>query len=276
MIYFEADDGRICLVYPYLGRALVGSTDIPAADPDNVQCTHEEIEYLLESLRSLLPSVKVDRNQIVYAYSGIRPLPASDAMSPGLISRDHSAPIAEPREGRSYPVISLVGGKWTTFRGFAEEVADTVLGRLGRKRRVSTQTLPIGGGHDFPKDAAARAVWIAHAESATGLGRNRLESLLDRYGTTALAMARYVASYPADEPVPGLSGYSFGEIDYMLRHEHVETLADLVLRRTTLGVTGAVGDEALAALGEYAGKVFAWPAERISAEISALRARLAP
>ena len=65
MIYFEADDGRICLVFDYLGRALVGSTDIPADDPDTVRCEDEEIDYFLASLRSLLPGLRFEREQIV-------------------------------------------------------------------------------------------------------------------------------------------------------------------------------------------------------------------
>ena len=124
MIYFEGDDGRICLVYEFLGKALVGSSDIRASDPDSVGCDETEVDYFLDSLRSLFPSLAFDRNQIVFAYSGIRPLPASSVSSPGLISRDHSAPVAEPSAARPWPVVSLVGGKWTTFRGFAEEVAD--------------------------------------------------------------------------------------------------------------------------------------------------------
>ena len=131
MIYFEADDGRICLVFDYLGRALVGSTDIPADDPDEVRCTPEERDYLLASVRALLPGIEIEPEQVVHAYSGIRPLPASDATVPGMISRDHSAPLREPEPGRPFPILSLVGGKWTTFRGFAEEVTDTVLERLG-------------------------------------------------------------------------------------------------------------------------------------------------
>ena len=153
MIYYEADDGRICLVFEHLGRALVGSTDIPADDPDTVRCEAAEVDYLLASLRVLLPGLSFERSKIAYAYSGIRPLPASDAAAPGLISRDHSAPLAEPEEERPFAIVSLVGGKWTTYRGFAEEVADTVLGRLGLARRRSTRALPIGGGAGFPTDA---------------------------------------------------------------------------------------------------------------------------
>ncbi|TIQ42215.1 MAG: FAD-dependent oxidoreductase, partial [Mesorhizobium sp.] len=85
MLYFEADDGRICLVYDYLGLALVGSTDIQADNPDTVRCEPQEIDYLLESVRALMPGMTFGRDQIVYAYSGIRPLPASDASVPGLI-----------------------------------------------------------------------------------------------------------------------------------------------------------------------------------------------
>ena len=124
MIYFEADDGRICLVYDYLGLALVGSTDIPADDPDGVRCEDDEIDYLIRSLTFLLPGFRFDRSDIVYTYSGIRPLPASNAATPGLISRDHSCPALEPEGSRRFAILSLVGGKWTTFRGFAEEVAD--------------------------------------------------------------------------------------------------------------------------------------------------------
>jgi glycerol-3-phosphate dehydrogenase len=121
MIYFEADDGRICLVYDYLGLAMVGSTDIPASDPDSVRCEEPEIEYFLESVRALLPSLRFSRDQVVYTYSGIRPLPASDASSPGLISRDHSAPVLEPSEDRPFPVISLVGGNGRPSAAFPKK-----------------------------------------------------------------------------------------------------------------------------------------------------------
>ena len=104
MLYFEADDGRICLVYDYLGLALVGSTDIQADNPDDGPLRRpEEVDYLLDSVRTLLPGMAFERDQIVYAYSGIRPLPASDASTPGLISRDHSAPVAEPDGDRPFP-----------------------------------------------------------------------------------------------------------------------------------------------------------------------------
>ncbi|ALN73719.1 glycerol-3-phosphate dehydrogenase/oxidase [Aureimonas sp. AU20] len=271
MIYFEADDGRICLVFDYLGRALVGSTDIKAANPDEVRCEAEEIDYFLDSLRSLLPGLSFDRGQIVYTYSGIRPLPASDASNPGLISRDHSAPVIEPAEGRGFPIISLVGGKWTTFRGFAEEVADTILGRLGRSRRVSTQHLPIGGGRDFPADAMARDAFIVRAAGETGLAPARIDQLLSRYGTTALAIATHRGRWSDADRLPEADSYSLSELDYLLRHEGVLHLTDLVLRRTTLAVRGEVTGDLLARLADVAAEVLGWSEERKIAECEQTR-----
>ncbi|WP_312413695.1 glycerol-3-phosphate dehydrogenase/oxidase [Shinella sp.] len=273
MIYFEADDGRICLVYDFLGLALVGSTDIKADNPDTVRCEEDEIDYFIASLRSLLPKLDFSRDQIVYAYSGIRPLPASDASNPGLISRDHSAPVAEPAKGRPFPVISLVGGKWTTFRGFAEEVADTILSRTSRSRTVSTQMLPIGGGRDFPTDDAARKAWIARRAAESGLPASRIEGLLARYGTTADAVLAHIRKV-GDQPLAHVEGYGQGEIDWIVRNEMVGHLADIVMRRTTLAIEGKLTAAGLDEIARVAAAALGWSEEKRTEELSAVTAHL--
>jgi glycerol-3-phosphate dehydrogenase len=270
MIYFEADDGRICLVYEYLGHALVGSTDIAADNPDTVRCEPEEIDYLLESLRALLPGMNFGRDQIVYAYSGIRPLPASDASVPGLVSRDHSAPVAEPEGARPFPIISLVGGKWTTFRGFAEEVADAALARLKRARRATTQSMPIGGGAGFPVDAAARAKWLADASARLAVDERRLDQLLTRYGTTALRIAGHRGACNGDDRLPDSWEYSVCEIDDIVRNEFVEHLADIVMRRTTLAISGSLTTNDLRRIATVAGRALGWDARRTEEEIDSV------
>ena len=267
MIYFEADDGRICLVYDFLGLALVGSTDIKADNPDTVRCEEDEIDYFLASLRSLLPALQFGREQIVYTYSGIRPLPASDASQPGLISRDHSAPVAEPAEGRPFSVISLVGGKWTTFRGFAEEVADTILSRLGRDRAVSTQMLPIGGGRGFPVEAAERRAWISGRAAKSGLPEARVEALLARYGTTADAVLAHIEKV-GDAPLAHVEGYGRGEIDWIARNEMVEHLADIVMRRTTLAIEGRLTADGLDEIAAIAAATPGWDEGRREDELA--------
>lgn len=272
MIYFEADDGRICLVFDYLGRALVGSTDIRADDPDDVACTDPEIDYFIAALRGLLPGLRFDRAQIVYAYAGIRPLPASDATAPGLISRDHSAPVAEPQGTRRWPIISLVGGKWTTFRGFSEEVADVVLQRLGRARQVSTQALPIGGGRDLPRDDAGRAAWVQRVAQQTGIGAARVAQLLERYGTTAqpiLALEAGSAARLNDAP-----DYSLAEFDWMIRHENVRRLSDVVMRRSAIAVTGRLSQRDLSRIAGLCAAALGWDDARQAAELATTQALL--
>lgn len=274
MIYFEADDGRICLVFNYLGRALIGSTDIAADNPDSVRCEAEEIDYLLETLGALMPEMKFAREQIVYAYSGIRPLPTSDASRPGLISRDHSAPIAEPDGSRPFPIISLVGGKWTTFRGFAEEVADTVLERLEQSRKVTTRSMAIGGGKDFPTDEDARAKWLSNSSSTNAIGAERLDELLSRYGTKALEIARFKSGWEDGIPLPDSTDYSCLEIDYIAKNEFVVHLSDIVMRRTTLAITGSLTMADLKKIAEIAGAALGWNKRQVTAEIEATTAKL--
>ncbi len=276
MIYFEADDGRICLVYDYLGLAMVGSTDIPATDPENVRCEETEIEYFLESVRSLLPSLRFSRDQVVYTYSGIRPLPASDATSPGLISRDHSAPVMEATAERPFAVVSLVGGKWTTFRGFSEEVADLVLSRLQRPRRQSTQQLAIGGGRQFPVDAAQRRAWIEGAVHKSGIDIRRADTLLSRYGTTASAILDHAATSPHrdSERLSNADHYSLLEIDWIARKEFVVHLSDIVLRRTTIAIEGALTMAGLEDMAKVAAAALGWDLARAEAEIDDVRTTL--
>ncbi len=274
MIYFEADDGRICLVYGYLGQALVGSTDIPCDDPDNVRCEEPEIDYFLDSVRSLLPSLRFDRDQVTYSYSGIRPLPASDASSPGLISRDHSAPVFEPQAGRPFPIISLVGGKWTTFRGFAEEVADTVLARLQRGRKTSTERLAIGGGRDFPANANERVSWIKSVAAKAAVEASRAEELLSRYGTTAAAILTRPSAYNDDQRISGAPRHSALEIDWIARQEMVVHLSDIVFRRTTMAIEGLLTIQGLREIGAIAAAALQWDAQQLAKEIDDVVASL--
>ncbi|MBX4920456.1 glycerol-3-phosphate dehydrogenase/oxidase [Rhizobium bangladeshense] len=275
MIYFEADDGRICLVYGYLGLALVGSTDIPSSDPENVRCEEPEIDYFLQSLRSILPGLRFDRDQIVYTYSGIRPLPASDGTAPGLISRDHSAPVIEPDESRPFAIMSLVGGKWTTFRGFAEEVADVVLSRLQHTRKQSTRYLPIGGGKAYPVDANAKRILIDRIAKSAGITDARAQELVDRYGTTAEAVATFRSDYSDERRISGSQTYSFREFDWIARKELVVHLADIVMRRSTIAIEGRLTEEGLKDIAEVAAKPLGWDGPRVKREIDEVISLLA-
>lgn len=260
MVYFGSSDGRICLVYPYFGHALVGSTDIRTDDPDAAVCDDDEAAYMLKVLAEVFPGLEIGPEQIVYRYCGVRPLPAADASDPGRISRDHSIKV-DTLPGKSVPIFSLIGGKWTTFRGFAEEAADRVLSRLNRSRRVSTRETVIGGGRHFPATDAERGAWIARVSTVSRLPEERVIDLLARYGTTAEAVADWIAA-GADSSLRTLADYSVREIERICTVELFATLGDLIFRRTTIAITGRLTREVCEEISAITAKSCGWSEER--------------
>ena len=89
-LFYENPDGRVCIFFPVNGRVLVGSTDIRIEHPDQAVCDDREIDYLLESVRTVFPSIRLGREHIVSHFCGVRPLPVSEDGFTGRISRDHS------------------------------------------------------------------------------------------------------------------------------------------------------------------------------------------
>ncbi len=267
-IFFEHSDGRIVLIYPLKGRVMVGTTDIDADPSVPARCTEEEVDYFLDLIGHVFPSIPVDRSEIVYRFSGIRPLPRHEDTQPGFVSRDYRVVAGELEDGT--PLLSLVGGKWTTFRALGEHLATEALALLGRKRTQSTAELPIGGGAGFPTTPAAREDWLRRHGGA--LSAERAGVLLDRYGTNA---AELITAIGADAPLPSAPGYSLAELEQLARTEDVVHLDDLVLRRTSLAFTGAATLDAIHDFAAAAATGLGWSAERRDEEIDRLLALLA-
>ncbi|MFE6963874.1 FAD-dependent oxidoreductase [Agromyces sp. NPDC057679] len=271
-IFFEHEDGRIVLIYPLKGKVMVGTTDLEHDMREPAICTEEEVDYFFDLIAHVFPSVAVDRSQIVYRFSGVRPLPHHDETQPGFVSRDYRIERADATGRPGTTVLSLVGGKWTTFRALAEHLSDEVLALIGAERTVTTKGLAIGGGAGYPANDDARRVWlVSHGDE---VGRLRTDELLERYGTRAAAFLAEVEG-EQDEPLAHHTGYSRREIAWLVRGERVVHLQDLVLRRTSIAFTGALTAELLAELGELAGAVLGWSAGRRAEEIAATRTLLA-
>lgn len=262
--FFENKDGRIVLILPYInGRVMVGTTDIRIDDPEKAVCTPEETRYMLELVNRILPGITVGEEHIVFKFSGVRPLPTADKGYTGNVSRDHSIKVTEPDGVVAFPTLSLVGGKWTTYRAFSEQTADRVLERLGRQRKVSTTHIAIGGGRDYPTDEDE---WINHLEAETHLDRDRLRTLFERYGTTAREVAGFMADGD-DAPLRFHPGYTRREIEWIAATEQVIHLDDLVLRRTVMAWLGGFTRDLLTEVGGIVASVAGWDSDRAAAEI---------
>ncbi|HLF73035.1 MAG TPA: glycerol-3-phosphate dehydrogenase/oxidase, partial [Anaerolineales bacterium] len=177
--FFENKDGRIVLIFPLYDRVMVGTSDISIEHPDEAQCTEEEVDYFLEMAHRVFPGLKLAREHIVFRFSGVRPLPhSSSAKTTGQISRDHSIEVLSGDwTNLAFPIYSLVGGKWTSFRAFSEQVTDKALAHLGRRRQKDTRALPIGGGRGYPRDRAEMQRQIESLSAWTGVARERLKLL---------------------------------------------------------------------------------------------------
>lgn len=254
MIYFVNRDGRICIFYVVDGKVIAGATDIPTDDPDAV-CDEGEVDYLLNSMSQTFPSIKVDRSHVVFRFCGVRPLPRSNALTPGQISRDHSFPVLPPGNGINFPIYSLVGGKWTTYRALAEQVADEILRVLGRPHLRSSANIPIGGGKGYFR-----------LPQGTRLSKERLLVLQERYGTGAGPVIAYMKAGP-DAPLAHHAGYSRREIEFMALNERVVHIDDLVMRRTMIGILGKLTLPLLIELAAVVSRVLQWPEKKTAAEI---------
>jgi glycerol-3-phosphate dehydrogenase len=129
-IYVEArSDGRPIFIIPWNGLYLIGTTDVRfEGDPDEVRCEPWEIDYLLAETNLALPGAQLTRDSILYTYSGVRPLPVTGDKAEQSITRRHFI-----REHPRLPnLLSIVGGKLTTYRSLAEECVDLIFRKLGR------------------------------------------------------------------------------------------------------------------------------------------------
>ena len=270
-IFFEHNDGRIVLIHPLNGRVLVGTTDLEHDMREPAECTEAEIDYFFELIAHVFPGIKVGRQDIVHLMSGVRPLPRHGDQAPGFVSRDYRVERSE-FAGASKSMLTLIGGKLTTFRASAETITDLVLSELGASRNVSTAELAIGGGRDFPASDRAKERWIAAA--ASSIPRERLATLLERYGTLALEVADEIEQGP-DSPLEFVSDYSHAEIEYLTKNESVVHLTDLLRRRTNLAFVGTSAS-GIAEIANIMAPILAWNEAQIAAEIAAAEQELLP
>jgi glycerol-3-phosphate dehydrogenase len=270
-VFFENDDGRIVLIYPLNGRVLVGTTDLEADPAEPSVATEEEIDYFFGLVKHVFPTIHVDRPQIVYRYAGIRPLPGHGDTAPGFVSRDYRIEQGSFASSATVKQLSLVGGKWTTFRALSEHLTNDTLALLGRERNVSTTDLAIGGGVGYPQTPAAEANWVkAHGAD---LGEARARILLGRYGTKAAAVIDFIIAHAdavggtvADAPLATLPGYSVAEIAYLMTEEHAVHLSDLVLRRSIIAFVGALDQGVFDELSTVAAEASGWSPARLADE----------
>jgi glycerol-3-phosphate dehydrogenase len=249
--FFENKDGRIVLIFPLGDKVMIGTSDLPVDDPDAVRCTPEEEQYFIEMIGRVFPGLAVRREQIVFRFSGVRPLAYTQARNSGQITRDHH--VREDQLG-DLPVYSLVGGKWTSYRAFSEQVTDRALAFLGRERNRDTRGLAIGGGRDYPLVGYAQIGFMKTME----LPAPWPKLLFDRYGTRAREVAAYLLA-GQDASLEHCADMTRREVAFLAGAEKVVHLDDLILRRTMLAYLGRLTRPLVEELADALGEALGWP-----------------
>jgi glycerol-3-phosphate dehydrogenase len=229
-VYAEAEDGRPVFVLPWDRGTLVGTTDLPfAGDPATAVATEAELDYLVGVVRQLFPQLDLTRADVHLHYAGVRPLPQTGGGTPASVTRRH---WMEEHAGGSVPMYSIVGGKLTTCRSLAEQSAATILQRLGRSPSAVSRQRPIPGGESYPADQTQlQATWHRLA------GRFRLPPEGVRaIWTLCGSRTESVLAGLEDLAGPRLTGtwLSTSFVRWVIRHEWVATLDDLIERRLML------------------------------------------
>lgn len=261
--FFENKDGRIVLIFPFYDKLIIGTTDLPISDPDSARCTIEEEEYFIEMVSRVFPDLTINPKSIVFRFSGVRPLEYQEAKTTGQITRDHS--VKEDKIGET-PLLSLVGGKWTSYRAFSEEVADRAMEKLGQTRKKSTADLGIGGGRDYPTSDKEKTELIAFVAKKSGVKESIAAELFSRYGTQCLDVARKVKEV-GDKPLKSLPTWQVGEVEYLIESEQPVHVEDILVRRSTLAWLGNVNKAVLDEFAEIFARKYSWSAGRKKDEI---------
>jgi glycerol-3-phosphate dehydrogenase len=251
----KTDDGRVIFAIPWLGRLLVGTTDDEAQLGDEMVVLKSEVEYLVKHLnRYLVNPLSVD--QMVSGFAGVRPLVRSkDALNTKKLIRDHEVEVDE-----ASGLISVLGGKWTTYRAMAEDAVDNIQQSMGA---------PVGGCRtaDYQLNGAAgwsEAYWET-LESRYHISRSTAKHLSQKFGTNAVKVLDLIAEDPQLEN-PIVEGQSpiQAEIVYGIRNEMAMSIEDILARRIGLQLYGwSIAVTAAPVVGTHLARELGWsPAQK--------------
>lgn len=261
--FFENKDGRIVLLLPFYDKVIVGTSDLPVENPDDACCTPEEEDYFINLVDRVFPTIKITRDQIVFRFCGVRPLEHMKAKTTGQITRDHS--IKEDMIN-GLPVLSLVGGKWTSFRAFSEQVSDKVINTLKLTRKKSTASLPIRGGKNLPLSETDKEKYILALAKKYDFTAEYARELLTRYGTSAEGIAKFIVDEHG-KPLKSITNWNTAEVKYILQTEKPIHLDDIFIRRSTIAWLGNASEEVIEEFAELMADHMDWNREKKKEEI---------
>ncbi len=260
VVVMQARDKRSVFAVPRDGITYLGTTDTTFAEPTLYpEVTADDADYLLDAANRTFAGAPLGRGDVLASWAGLRPLLAEEGKSPSEISRKDEI-VIDPATG----LITIAGGKLTTYRKMGARVVDQVLRRLGRPAsRGRTAAVPLPGGEPGGLDAATVAARLPQLDAT---GAKRLWRL---HGGECAQLFDRIAADPAEgEVIPGLPGVLRAEIEHAIADEMALTLTDVLERRLrVLLFDRHQGLDGAAAVAELMAARLGWDAATTRREI---------
>ncbi|GMK55798.1 hypothetical protein CspeluHIS016_0208540 [Cutaneotrichosporon spelunceum] len=257
-------DGRVIFFLPWQGNVIAGTTDSPTTVSQNPIPSEEEITWILDEVRRYLsPDVKVRRGDVLSAWSGIRPLVRDPAAkNTESLVRNHMINISQGG------LLTIAGGKWTTYREMAEETVDAAINEFGLAPNAPCQTrhLKLIGAHAWTPTMYIKLIQQFGLETA--VAQHLAESYGDRAWTVASMAEPTGQSWPMyGKRLSALYPYIEAECRYAVRHEFALRATDFIARRTRLSFLNVqVALEVLPRVIDIMGEELGWDGARKAAE----------
>ncbi|WP_105902647.1 glycerol-3-phosphate dehydrogenase [Vibrio gangliei] len=235
----QNDDQRIVFVIPYLeDYSLIGTTDVEyQGDPRKVAIDDAEIDYLIKVVNQHFIH-QIARQDIVSTYSGVRPLCDDESDSPQAITRDYTLSLEQ--EGEEAPLLSIFGGKLTTYRKLAESAMKQLAPFFPQMGNAWTAGSILPGGEGYDENLLAMKL----RQQCPWLTDKTIRRYCHQYGVNTQRMLQGIE----DERDMGqrfAQGVYQCEIDYLIQHEYAYTSDDILWRRTKLGIVLSQVEQAL-------------------------------
>ncbi|HTP05763.1 MAG TPA: glycerol-3-phosphate dehydrogenase/oxidase [Nitrospirota bacterium] len=256
-LFITSRDGRMFFIIPLGAYSLIGTTDTKYnGDLDEVHANRDDVNYLLTESRRILPGMNLAKEAILYTYAGIRPL-AFSGSSESKISRKHRVIC----EGRTNRLITIAGGKLTTYRAMAKDVVDVACKRLAMKIACVTEKKPLAGGLPLEYDDYLKEA-VPEMSARHKVNAETVRHLIQFYGSRAERVLDLVDMDPSlGEAISAESRDIYAQVIYSTLEEGARTLSDIVLRRMPLGMSGTRGSKQAEKIAEVAGKELKWSGE---------------
>jgi glycerol-3-phosphate dehydrogenase len=287
VVCFHPDDGRVLFAIPWGDRTYIGTTDTDYEESlEDLAATRHDVEYLIEAANAYFPSSQLTTEDVISTWAGVRPLvseetPDASEQSESSVSREHSIRID------ANGLITIAGGKLTTYRRMAKEVVGKAVGQLKKQghsltmNNRDTGTIPLIGAQDWPTGDNAKAQLVNQMveQGQQRISQQTAQLLVDTYGVRGMEVVELVLKDSSlGNPLLPNSDRSeiLAQVVFSVESELAQSINDVMIRRTQLFFKDRnQGLDCIESVADVMGDLLEWTPEQRTWHLESYREEVA-